>query len=808
MPASKAIMTKRIFPEIFEGMRAFLAYEQNSDGGFTLWGFEGQDWVKDKRWKDRPKHTLAELRIALDAKSNWHLAFFPEGTAYAVLDFDFKKFDALTNTLSDEERVRLGPRINASRALMDEWLAELKAYTYVAISKSGNGYHAIIEYPYDGRRIETGEGDPLDLLGAGFIVLTGWSCGHIEIARPWPDHATSIQHHWPDDGREAAGLGEVWFGDKKLTLHERPLEEAESIGIDELRERLLRLNPRYAWHLDGAGDAYRPSPDQRRHQPRMDLLQGLALVTYGMPEASELIWEVVRTSWFANSYTPAASNSNKDRFESRSKVRWIKQREIPIAIALAHQQKLKEKQQIQQAKAASKAMILAREEQAPMRPSVLPDSRCDLLNRYADYLGRAQMESEAGMNKLAAIVHASAACSRNFVTTDKVTTNLYVLAAAKQGAGKGVFSFNEWLLQSSPQAYMNRCLQMPASYQAFYKGVARRPNGLLVIAEVGDKFLEWLRPNDRNNQTFRELKDLFTAKQGAPYIGREYSDETKTVQPIHSPAPSFVGEGTHKQTYNALRQIGTEDGFVGRFCFFEGGDDHIDNYETDDILPDDLKRAFEMLLMLDPNPTLAPNPIIVPRISDTLHRSFMDEARAQKRIDDEMSPFWRSASIQAQKLALTLAVFKAVERGYVPLAGKKPDFVIADEEYAWAVEMVRLSIATAEYQVREQGAYSHDEARLGGELRRVLRRYSGGLKLGPQAAKAREEGYFTAGGLGPWGAEFSRYPNGETKAKATALRFLLMREEIVVIGTKQILGDVFAGVRFGFGPNWGNGSAA
>ena len=343
-------MTERVFPEAFEELRAFLAYEAKDDGGFRLWGLESQHWVKGKHWKERPKHTLAELRAALDERKDWHLAFFPDGMPYAVLDFDFKKLDALIDSLSDEDRLRLGPKVDASRAMMDDWLAELQEYTYVATSKSRNGYHAILEYPWNRRRIETGEGHPLDLLGAGFVVLTGWSCGHNVIAKPWPDHATSIQFHWPDDGREAAGLGEVWFGGRKLTLHEPPLDEAELIGIDEVRGRLLRLNPRYAWHLHGAADAYAPSPDQRRHQPRMDMLQGLALVTYGMAGASEIIWEVACSAWFATHHTPAASNSNKDRFENRSKVRWIKQREIPIAIALAHQQRVSEKEQADSAR--------------------------------------------------------------------------------------------------------------------------------------------------------------------------------------------------------------------------------------------------------------------------------------------------------------------------------------------------------------------------------------------------------------------------------------------------------------------------
>lgn len=121
--------------------------------------------------------TLSELDEMLDARPNWHLAFFPEGTPYAVLDFDFKKFGALVASLPADELARLGSKIDANRLMMEEWRSELEEYTYVAVSKSKNGNHGIIEYPCNRRRIETSEGHPLDLLGAGFIVLTGWSCG-------------------------------------------------------------------------------------------------------------------------------------------------------------------------------------------------------------------------------------------------------------------------------------------------------------------------------------------------------------------------------------------------------------------------------------------------------------------------------------------------------------------------------------------------------------------------------------------------------------------------------------------------------
>lgn len=336
-------MTDRAFPSAFEDLRAFLVYEPKDDGGFWLWGYEDGVWKKGMRWADRRKHTLAELREMLAARPEWHLAFFPGGTPYAVLDFDFKKFAALVRSLSADELARLGEQIEANRILMDDWLAELQQYTYVAVSKSRNGHHAVIAFPCNRRRIETNEGHPLDLLGAGFVVLTGWSCGHNEIAEPWSDHVASIKGFWPGDDCDAADLGEVWFKGEKLALHEPPSSEAEAVGTEEIRERLLALNSRYGWHLDGDVTTYSPSPDHKRHQPRLDLLQGLALIAYGMPGAADLIWEIARSSWFATDHTPAASNSNKDRFENRAKVRWIRQREIPIAMALAHRQRLREK---------------------------------------------------------------------------------------------------------------------------------------------------------------------------------------------------------------------------------------------------------------------------------------------------------------------------------------------------------------------------------------------------------------------------------------------------------------------------------
>lgn len=334
----------RQYPTEFNSLAAFLVVELSADGRFKFTGAETHEgvakWVTHAAWKERPKNTVAQLKAYLQycdtlEGRTFHLAFFPEGTPYAVIDFDYKNFDKKLASLTAEEAVRLKPKADANRAMMDDWLADLKERTYVAESKSTGGYHAIVEHPTNRRGIQN-SGLPIDILGGGFIILTGRSVGHPELSSSTPDDEHTIKTYWPslDDESILAEMGTLLFAGKAVSIHDTPVTTKESVSAEVIIERMMTWKDA-PWYLAGKGDM----PSKARgsnHTPRMAFLSLLAHATYGMPDAPELIWDIISNSYFALTHTPATSNTNKRRFTTPSQVNYIRRREIPLALGLIH----------------------------------------------------------------------------------------------------------------------------------------------------------------------------------------------------------------------------------------------------------------------------------------------------------------------------------------------------------------------------------------------------------------------------------------------------------------------------------------
>jgi hypothetical protein len=347
-------MSERQFPAALRGLRNFLLWKKVGNS-FQLGHFEDGNWIFNRSYLGRPKHTLAEIMPALNGNPEYHAAFCLEGTGVAVVDFDCKKFAELEALHPDKAE-----QIEANRATMDAWRAQFATYTFVEQSKTAGCYHALIVFPHARRAIGAdADGNevklPLDLLGAGLVVLTGDAqnvdpvTGEIvafDIQKPQSDDTAMIERYWDMTSGDPAPMGQRWFGQgdrrRLVTVNAPAVYSHESVDLVDVRDRVASFGPKYDWFVNGEGDCPLMA-GVHNHVPRMDLLQATAAVCYGMPNAAELIWEVVSTSHFATDYTPANSNSNKDRFRNRAQVGWIRNEEIPLAIALAHEKAISDK---------------------------------------------------------------------------------------------------------------------------------------------------------------------------------------------------------------------------------------------------------------------------------------------------------------------------------------------------------------------------------------------------------------------------------------------------------------------------------
>jgi hypothetical protein len=361
-------MFKRQFPAALNELRNFLLWRRKGSS-FQLGHFDGTNWIWNRSYLDRPMLTLDELRPPLEALDDdgnpmFHAAFCPEGTDIAVIDFDFKKFDELAAKYPDKP-----DQIAKTREMMDAWQAQLSEYTFVEQSKTQGCYHALVSYPHARRSIGAdADGNeiklPLDLLGSGFVVLTGDAQNDFDAAAPQPDDLSMIESYWDKASGDPAPMGQVWFGKgenrRLIELNAPPIYEHEDADIDVVRERVANFGAAYAWYLNGDGDCPVKS-GVHNHVPRMAFLQAIAKVCYGMPNANELIWEVISTSHFAIHYTPATSNSNKRRFENPSQVKWIKNKEIPLALGLAHEAALADKAIIDDFRPKAELLLLTSE---------------------------------------------------------------------------------------------------------------------------------------------------------------------------------------------------------------------------------------------------------------------------------------------------------------------------------------------------------------------------------------------------------------------------------------------------------------
>lgn len=313
---------KRNFPAELLDLEAFLLW-QPTKTGWTLLHFNGTQWVAGTSWKDRQKHTLRWLIENTEAyiDNGFHVAMVLDGTGYACLDFDYSAYAEAYEKAEDKARFEAG------KIHMDSWLEQLKSYTYCSQSKTPGNFHCLLRMNREARKIKDVGKRPIDFIGQGLLILTGYCDTALPIAEPEADDLAMIEQFFPFDGGDVP-FGSMNFGGKIIELAPTPHEANEDGDFQDLKAHLIERMP---WYMTGQGDA----PRGELHALRMNLMVTAAEWAYGMPSANEFVWQALWESYLPT-YHAQTSEKNRDRFTNQAKIRYMQRKEVAQAMGIAH----------------------------------------------------------------------------------------------------------------------------------------------------------------------------------------------------------------------------------------------------------------------------------------------------------------------------------------------------------------------------------------------------------------------------------------------------------------------------------------
>jgi hypothetical protein len=317
----------RNFPEEILDLEAFLIW-QRTPTGWTLLHYDGTNWERGMHWKERKKHTLRWIlqnpfMDQLDEKGDhkYHVAMVLDGTGFVCVDFDYATYARLL----DESDLENKKRLIAGRDHMDGWRATLD--TYGEESKTKGNYHYLFKLDREVRKIKDDTKRPIDFIGRGLLILTGFRTTAQAVKAPSADDLEMFDQFWPERGGDVP-FGMLNFGGKLIDLNPAPHTTCEDRPYAELKTHLTTLLP---WYMTGEG----APPVSELHEMRMNLLVHAAEWAYGMPSARDLVWEALLDCYLPT-YHAATSDKNKDRFSNKAKLRYMQAKEVAQALGTAH----------------------------------------------------------------------------------------------------------------------------------------------------------------------------------------------------------------------------------------------------------------------------------------------------------------------------------------------------------------------------------------------------------------------------------------------------------------------------------------
>lgn len=460
--------------------------------------------------------------------------------------------------------------------------------------------------------------------------------------------------------------------------------------------------------------------------------------------------------------------------------------EMLIATSMAKLETQAQAQKIIEAEKDRESLARVALAQKAAVASTLPDLDefpVAVMREYEQWARSSVVESEGSLVRAAALSHLSSIISRSYQTHLGSSLNLYLVVLAKQGAGKEVLS-SAYVELTNQLKLSSNLVPVPRSDIALHKSLLNAPAGLLILKEFGDRLSEWSKPGHAAHMVPTLMKDIYGINAGRLLVGANYSDAAKDVPNIITPALNILAEGTRDQILQALTVHGTDDGFVGRLLFIEGGKDWIDNDYPARNMPADLVKALSPPFTIERRNAFAalgaptPHTVTSSDAAKAVFAKLKAEEREAKRADDNPHhAFWRAATQNANKIAAVLAVWA------------NSDAPNVTEEYAaWADAFVRRSIATAIAHMEVDGAYASHDYRAAKALEKMIGNFfsPAGAKRGTDRQKLlRSQGRFSTGYLGEKLAGIRNHPKGPVTGLQMALRILIGDKKIERIEDKD-----------------------
>lgn len=334
----------------------------------------------------------------------------------------------------------------------------------------------------------------------------------------------------------------------------------------------------------------------------------------------------------------------------------------------------------------------------------LPPGLLGEIARYV-YSNAPRPVAEAAL--VAAIGLMAGICGRAY-NVSNTGLNLYLLFIAPSGTGKEAIAsgISKLLHSISADVATAPNFQGPgtfASAQALTKHLAKQPSFVSVIGEFGYKLQDMTGQRAPAHLTGLKAAflDLYN-KSGRTnvFMDQVYSDQSKNVGAIQSPALSVIGESTPSTFYEVVSDRMVEDGLLPRFLLVEYSGDIPElnkyRYELSSELRQRLAALCTYVLKLtqqsktvDVAPAYTPVPFNgvfdanasfpVESIFDEFERECREKANSTAK--EATRQLWTRAHMQALKLAALAAV--GVDP-YTP--------AITAEQALWAIRIVRANM--------------------------------------------------------------------------------------------------------------------
>lgn len=312
--------------------------------------------------------------------------------------------------------------------------------------------------------------------------------------------------------------------------------------------------------------------------------------------------------------------------------------------------------------------------------------------------------------------------------------NLYVVMLAETGRGKeaapdGIEALVTAVRQTMPTIDQFMGPGQIASGQALTRALDKSPSFLSPLGEFGHllRRVTDARASQADVVLRQMLLALFSKSgKGKMLRGTAYSDVEKNTKDVMSPAFSFLGDTTPEAYYGCFTSGLVSEGLIPRFLSITYDGPRVPMNESRLTVPpqalvDRITAIVSSVLnMMQSNNFCEITWTLTTTDMDKQFNQYCDD-KINESGANAIAEVWNRAHLKARRIAAILAV------GRNHLAP-----VIHEDDYAWAVKVVKADIETLSHKV-STGDVGNGETRRLPEVERAIKAYVG---MSPDQRKA------------------------------------------------------------------------